>query len=140
MKKLSVKPKAKDNDDDFDFDDLEAQIEADKAERAKLREQREAERKERDKVQMARDREKEAKRKDKELRRKQRGNEPKKKTVNNAYSMKQIAARNEQKKATAPKTDLFTSLDSIATKIKREQNEKSRIVYSTTKSKGGRFG
>ena len=116
------------------------QIEADKAERAKQREQREAERRQRDIAQMDRDREKELKRKERDLRRKEKGKEsPKKKAVSNAYSMKQIAAQNEQKKAAPPTTDLFTSLDSIASKIKKEQNEKSRIVFSTTKSKGSRY-
>jgi len=128
------KLKQKDNDDDFDFDDVEAQM----AERAKLREQREAERKERDILQMARDKEKEQKRREKEMRRRERGKEIKKKGAeNNGYSMKQIAAQNKKKKAAPPTTDLFTSLDSIASKIKKEENEKSRFVYSATK-KGGR--
>jgi len=132
MKDLSIssKPKQKDDDDDFDFDDLEAAAEAAKAERAKLREQREAERKERDILQMARDKEKEQKRKDKELRRKEKGKNMKKKsTVNNGYSMKQIAEQNKKKKGGPPTTDLFTSLDSIASKIKKDQKEKSQFRW-----------
>jgi len=142
MKGLSLDPKSKkkdDDDDDFDFDDLEAQIEADKAERAKLREQREAERRQRDQAQMNKDKEKEIKRRERELRRKEKGKAPKSKTQSNAYSMSKIAEQNKQKKKGPPTTDLFTSLDSIATKIKREQHEKSRIVHDTTKSKGSRY-
>jgi len=142
LKDLSLEPKSKkikDDDDDFDFDDLEAQIEADKAERAKLREQREAERRQRDQAQMNKDKEKEIKRRERELRRKEKGKAPKSKTQSNAYSMSKIAEQNKQKKKGPPTTDLFTSLDSIATKIKREQHEKSRIVHDTTKSKGSRY-
>merc|ERR1712087_594310 len=122
------------NDDDFDFDDLEIQMEKDKEQRQRDREKREIERKLRDKEQMEKDKERENKRKERNLKRTG-SKETKKKSPVNAYSMKQIAADNKQKKAGPPKTDLFTSLDSIASKIKKEQNEKSRIVYSSTKGK-----
>jgi len=142
MKDLSLdsksKKKQKEEDDDFDFDDLEAQIEADKAERAKVREQKAAERRLRDQAQMAKDKEKELRRKERDLLRKEKGKKPKKK-ADNAYSMSAIAEQNKKKKKGPPTTDLFTSLDSIATKIKREQHEKSRIVHDTTKNKGSRY-
>jgi len=137
---LGATKKGSDHHDDFDFDDLEAEIERNKAERARAREQREAEQKERDRAQMDRDRERESKRREKEQRRKERANGKKEKKVDrNAYSMRQIAESNKKKQSAAPSGDLFTSLDSIASKIKKEQNEKSRIVYSTTKSKGSRY-
>merc|ERR1711971_279327 len=51
-----------------------------------------------------------------------------------AYSMKKIAELNLKEKE-LPVDDLFTSLDDIASKIKKDVHEKKRIVYSSTNNK-----
>ena len=56
--------------------------------------------------------------------------------------MQEIANQNEQKKKDFKEkcsgSDLFTSLGSLADKIKKEQREKNRIVYNSSKNKYGR--
>merc|ERR1712019_85642 len=96
------------------------------------------ERKQRQEEELKKNMEKQAKRKEK--REKNGGVSPSKKKNkkknDNAYSMNRIAQQNQNKKKDALSGlgggDLFTSLDSIANKIKKDQYEKNRIVYNST--------
>jgi len=148
-KKKVDKEKTKINDDDFDFDDLEQQIEREKIQRIKAKEKEEKERREREEMQLKKDKDKELKRREKERKRFEKYNGDKsynkKKTEkeDNVYSMNKIADKNKTKQKNLLSggggADLFTSLDAIANKIKKEQNEKNRIVYNTTKGNKNRF-
>merc|ERR1712244_77317 len=91
--------------------------------------------------QMRKDKEKQAKRKEKREKNGDKSSigmksKKNKKKNDNAYSMNRIAQqnKNKNKKQDALRGlgggDLFTSLDSIANKIKKDQYEKNRIVYS----------
>merc|ERR1712154_480272 len=95
----------------------------------------------REEEQMQKDKEKAMRRKEKKER-KNNGKykkSPRNKQNENEYSMKRIAQNNKNKKDALSSIgvggDLFTSLDSIANKIKKEQNEKNRIVYNSTGNK-----
>ena len=98
-------------------------------------------RKEREEQQLKKDKERESRKKDKRERKLEdaknkkynNDNKNKKKENDKVYSLNKIANQNMNKKTNPFKGgDLFSSLDDIANKIKKEQNERNRIVYNTT--------
>eukprot|EP01083_Nonionella_stella_P079085 216724_1 len=138
--KKTKKTSAKDEDDEFNFDEFDLQIEKDKNERMKRKEQMEKEKREREDAQLKKDKEKAAKKKEKEKKRYENKitKTSKKKRNDNVYSMNKIANQNDKKKkdfGLGSGGDLFTSLDDIANSIKKEQKEKKRIVYNSTRNK-----
>ena len=92
-------------EDEFDLDNLEASMEKEKQDRIKLKQKQENDKKQRQALQI---------------------------TKHQECETRQKEQKKKENKKRKDRNDLFSSLDAIANKIKKEQKEKNMFIYNTT--------